>query len=142
MGGIICGTTLCIASNLQQFGISHSTVGKSAFITTLYIVLVPLLGLFLHRKVSVQTWIGIVLAMIGLYMLCMKDEGFTLQTGDIYLLMCALFFSFQIISVDHFSPKVDGLMLSMMQFLVTGILSAIAMSSVRNMLLLPLLHLS
>ena len=105
MGGIICGTTLCIASNLQQFGISHSTVGKSAFITTL----------------------GIVLAMIGLYMLCMKDEGFTLQTGDIYLLMCALFFSFQIISVDHFSPKVDGLMLSMMQFLVTGILSAIAM---------------
>ena len=127
LGGLICGTALCIASNFQQLGISHSTVGKSAFITTLYIVIVPLLGLFLHRKVSFQSWIGVILALAGLYLLCMKDEGFTLQTGDIYLLLCALFFSFQIIAVDHFSPKVDGLKLSMLQFLVTGVLSGICM---------------
>ncbi len=127
LGGLICGTALCIASNFQQLGISHSTVGKSAFITTLYIVIVPILGLFLHRKVSLQTWIGVILALAGLYLLCMKDEGFTLQTGDIYLLLCALFFSFQIIAVDHFSPKVDGLKLSMLQFLVTGVLSGICM---------------
>lgn len=127
LGGLICGTALCIASNLQQLGISHSTVGKSAFITTLYIVIVPILGLFLHRKVSFQTWIGVILALAGLYLLCMKDERFTLQTGDIYLLLCALFFSFQIIAVDHFSPKVDGLRLSMLQFLVTGVLSGICM---------------
>lgn len=127
LGGLICGTALCIASNFQQLGISHSTVGKSAFITTLYIVLVPLLGLFLHKKVPFQTWIGVLLALAGLYLLCMKDEGFTLQTGDIYLLLCALFFSFQIMAVDHFSPQVDGLKLSMLQFLVTGILSGICM---------------
>lgn len=126
-GGLICGIALCVASNLQQLGISHSTVGKSAFLTTLYIVIVPLLGLFFHKKVNRQTWIGVILATIGLYLLCMKEEGFTLQTGDVYLLLCALFFSFQIIAVDYYAVKVDGLMLSMMQFLVTGLLSAIPM---------------
>ena len=126
-GGLICGITLCVASNLQQLGISHSTVGKSAFLTTLYIVIVPLLGLLFHKKVNGQTWMGVILATVGLYLLCMKEEGFTLQTGDIYLLLCALFFSFQIMAVDYYSARVDGLMLSMMQFLVTGLLSAVPM---------------
>lgn len=127
LGGLSCGIFLCIASNLQQLGISHSTVGKSAFITTLYIVFVPILGLFLKRKASIQTWIGVVVALAGLYLLCMKDEGFSLASGDWYLLFCAFFFALQILAVDHFSPKVDGLLLSMLEFLVTGILSLICM---------------
>ena len=127
IGGLVCGTALCIASNFQQLGIEHSTVGKSAFITTLYIVLVPILGLFMKKKVSLQVWIGVVLAMIGLYLLCMKEEVFVLGTGDIYLLLCALFFTFQIMLVDYYVKKADGLLLSIMQFFVTAILSGICM---------------
>lgn len=127
LGGIICGTALCIASNFQQLGIQYSTVGKSAFITTLYIVFVPLLGLFFKKKVSIQVWIGVFLAMAGLYLLCMKDEVFVLGIGDIYLLLSAFFFTIQITAVDYFAPKVDGVALSMMQFLVTAILSGIFM---------------
>jgi len=125
VGGLLCGTALCIASNFQQLGLEHSTVGKSAFITTLYIVLVPILGIFLKKKVSLFVWIGVVLAMIGLYLLCMKDEAFVLGIGDIYLLLSAFFFSIQITAVDYFVAKVDGVALSMMQFLVTAILSGI-----------------
>lgn len=127
LGGIICGTALCLASNFQQMGIEHSTVGKSAFITTLYIVLVPLLGLFLKKKLPVQIWCGVILAMIGLYLLCMKDEAFVLEIGDIYLLLCALFFTIQITAVDYFAPKVNCIALSMMQFFVTAVLSGICM---------------
>lgn len=126
-GGIICGTALCIASNFQQLGIQYSTVGKSAFITTLYIVFVPLLGLFFKKKVSIQVWIGVFLAMAGLYLLCMKDEVFVLGIGDIYLLLCAFFFTIQITAVDYFAPKVDGVALSMMQFFVTAVLSGVFM---------------
>lgn len=127
IGGLICGTALCIASNFQQLGIAYSTVGKSAFITALYIVLVPLMGLFFKKKLSIQIWIGVILAMIGLYLLCMKDEVFVLSTGDIYLLLCAFFFTIQITAVDHFAPKVNCVALSMMQFFVTAILSGIGM---------------
>ncbi|MBR4026514.1 MAG: DMT family transporter, partial [Lachnospiraceae bacterium] len=126
-GGFVCGTALCIASNFQQLGIQYSTVGKSAFITTLYIVFVPIFGLFLKKKVSVQTWIGVILAMIGLYLLCMKDEAFVLGIEDIYLLLSAVFFTFQIMFVDYYVTKTDGVALSMMQFLVTAILSGICM---------------
>ena len=147
LGGIICGTALCLASNFQQLGIEHSTVGKSAFITTLYIVLVPLLGLFLKRKLSAQIWFGVILAMIGLYLLCMKDEAFVLSTGDIYLLLCAFFFSIQIMAIDHFAPKVNAIALSMMQFLTTALLSGIGMiftelPSLENILgaMIPLLY--
>ena len=96
LGGFICGTALCLASNFQQLGIESSTVGKSAFITTLYIVLVPLLGLFFKKKLPIQIWCGVLLAMIGLYLLCMKNEAFVLGLGDIYLLLCAFFFTLQI----------------------------------------------
>ena len=127
LGGIICGTVLCLASNFQQMGIEHSTVGKSAFITTLYIVLVPLLGLFFKKKLSLQVWSGVILAMVGLYLLCMKDEAFVLTTGDIYLLLCAFFFTIQITAVDYYAPKVNCIALSMMQFLTTAVLSGIGM---------------
>lgn len=127
LGGTLCGIALCIASNLQQLGIEHSTVGKSAFITTLYIVLVPVMGLFFRKKVSLQVWISVVLAMIGLFLLCMKTEVFVLGIGDIYLLLCALFFTIQILCVDHYVQKVDGVALSIMQFFVTAVLSGIGM---------------
>ena len=127
LGGIICGTALCLASNFQQLGIESSTVGKSAFITTLYIVLVPLLGLFFKKKLPFQIWCGVILAMIGLYLLCMKNEAFVLEIGDIYLLLCAFFFTIQITAVDYYAPKVNCIALSMMQFLVTAILSGICM---------------
>ena len=127
LGGLICGTALCIASNFQQMGIEQSTVGKSAFITALYIVLVPITGLFFKKKVSLQVWFCVLLAIIGLYLLCMKNEAFVLATGDIYLLLCAFFFTIQITAVDYFAPKVNCVALSMMQFLVTAVLSGIGM---------------
>jgi len=127
LGGLICGTSLCIASNFQQLGLQYSTVGKSAFITTLYIVFVPITGIFFKKRLSIQIWIGVFLAMVGLYLLCMKDEVFVLGTGDIYLLLCAFFFTIQITAVDYFAPKVDGVALSMMQFFVTAVLSGICM---------------
>lgn len=127
IGGLICGATLCIASNFQQLGIEHSTVGKSAFITTLYIILVPLLGLFFKKKVSLSVWISVVLAMAGLFLLCMKNETFVPEIGDIYLILCAFFFSLQIMAVDYYVQKVNGISLSIMQFLVTAILSGIGM---------------
>ena len=127
IGGIICGTALCLASNFQQMGIESSTVGKSAFITTLYIVLVPLLGLFFKKKLPFQIWCGVILAIIGLYLLCMKNEVFVLELGDMYLLLCAFFFTIQITAVDYFAPKVNCIALSMMQFFVTAILSGIGM---------------
>lgn len=127
LGGILCGTALCIASNFQQMGIEHSTVGKSAFITALYIVLVPIMGLFFKKKVSLQVWFCVFLAIVGLYLLCMKNEAFVLTIGDIYLLLCAFFFTIQITAVDYFAPKVNCVALSMMQFFVTAVLSGIGM---------------
>lgn len=129
LGGFLCGMALCLASNFQQMGIEHSTVGKSAFITTLYIVFVPLFGLFAKKKLPLQVWCGVVLAIIGLYLLCMKNEVFVLELGDIYLLLCAFFFTVQITVIDHFAPKVNCIALSMMQFFVTAILSGIGMIS-------------
>lgn len=147
IGGIICGTALCLASNFQQMGIESSTVGKSAFITTLYIVLVPLLGLFFKKKLPFQIWCGVILAMIGLYLLCMKNEVFVLEIGDIYLLLCAFFFTIQITAIDYFAPKVNSIALSMMQFFVTAILSGICMlfnelPTIENIIdgMLPLLY--
>lgn len=126
VGGILCGILLCIASNLQQIGIKYTTVGKAGFITALYIIMVPILGIFAHKKVGVKIWIGVVLAVAGLYLLCMK-EGFALTMGDSYVLACAMFFSFHILVVDYFSPKVDGVKLSCIQFFTCSILSGIGM---------------
>lgn len=123
IGGICCGVMLCIASNFQQFGISHTTVGKAGFITALYIVLVPVLGLFMKKKVGMKIWLGVALSTIGLYLLCMTGERFSLSKGDFLVLICAGFFSLHILIIDHFSPKCDGVRLSCIQFFVCGVLS-------------------
>ena len=127
IGGLVCGLALAIASNFQQLGIEHSTVGKSAFITTLYIVFVPIIGLLFKKKVSIQVWFSVALAMIGLFLLCMKDEAFVLGIGDIYLILCAIFFTIQIMCVDYYVQKVNGVALSIMQFAVTSVFSGICM---------------
>ena len=124
-GGICCGVMLCIASNFQQFGISFTTVGKAGFITAMYILIVPILGLFMKKKVGVKVWLGVVLATIGLYMLCMTSEKLSLSKGDLLVLVCAGFFSLHILIIDYFSPKVDGVRLSCIQFLVCGVISMV-----------------
>ena len=96
LGGICCGVMLCIASNFQQFGISFTTVGKAGFITAMYILIVPILGLFMKKRVGAKVWLGVVLATIGLYMLCMTSESFSLSKGDFLVLICAGFFSLHI----------------------------------------------
>ena len=126
LGGICCGTALAVASNLQQKGIETTTSGKAGFITALYIVLVPIVGLLLKRRVGKKVWAGVVLAVVGLYCLCIT-EGFSIAVGDFYLLGCAVCFTVQIMCIDHFAQKVDGIELSCAQFFVVSIISTIGM---------------
>lgn len=125
-GGICCGILLCLASNFQQFGIKYTTVGKAGFITACYIIIVPIIGIFLKKKCSPFIWIAVLLSLGGLYLLCISPgEGFSIGKGDTLVLICAVLFSFHILTVDHFSPLVDGVKMSCIQFLVCGILSGI-----------------
>ena len=126
-GGIACGVILCIASNLQQFGIMEASVGKSGFFTALYIVMIPVIGIFIGKRPGIKLWFCVALAVVGMYLLCMKDGSFTIERADIMLLLCALAFSFHILVVDYFSPKVDGVKMSRIQFFVCGVLSAVGM---------------
>lgn len=129
-GGIACGAVLCVASNLQQFGIYFQTdAGKAGFITSLYIVFVPVLGLFLGRKARPAVWGCVALGAFGFYLLTMagSTEGFRLQKGDFFLLLCSFAFACHIMAVDHFSPHADGFKLSCAQFLTAGALSAVLM---------------
>lgn len=126
IGGLLCGLILCVASNLQQIGIQYTTVGKAGFITALYIVIVPILGIFLKKKAGLKLWISVLIAMVGLYLLCMKDR-LSLDFGDSLVFLCAVVFSIHILVIDHFSPKVDGVKMSCIQFIVAGILSGVCM---------------
>lgn len=125
-GGIMCGILLFIASNFQQFGIQYTTVGKAGFLTALYIIIVPFLGIFSHRRVGKKVWLGVALALCGLYLLCIKED-FRLEKGDALIIICAFTFSFHIMTIDYFSPKVECVKMSCIQFLVCGVLSAIGM---------------
>lgn len=124
MAGLRCGIPLFLASNLQQFGIGETSAGKSGFLTALYIVLVPLLGSLKGQKIGKRIWLAVLLAVIGLYYLCITD-GYSVAIGDFALLLCALAFAVQILEIDIYSLKVDCFALSAVQFLVTGVLSAI-----------------
>ncbi|MCR5370370.1 MAG: DMT family transporter [Clostridium sp.] len=127
MGSLLCGTSLFLATNAQQYALNAgASASKAGFVTALYIVLVPLVQMVLYRKGAVRTWIAVFIAVIGMYFLCMK-EGFTVETSDLYLAACAALFTGQILFVDHFSEKVDGFTLSCGEFLVTSALSAIFM---------------
>ena len=131
IGGVCCGTALCIANNFQQVGIVTTSAGKAGFITAFYIVFVPILSLFFGKKIRLVIWVSVALALGGLYLLCVT-ESFSINRGDIYIMICALIFSVHILIVDHFSPLVDGVKLSCIQFFVAGILSAVPMLLFEN----------
>lgn len=127
VGGLVCGSILAVASSLQQAGIAAGTdAGKASFITALYVVLVPLCGLFLRKRAPVNTWVSIAIAVVGFYLLCIKGN-FTVAFSDLLVLLCALVFAVQIVTIDHFSPRCDGMRMSCVQFFassaVAGILS-------------------
>lgn len=125
-GGLTCGFFLFLASNFQQFGIKYTTVGKAGFITALYIVIVPVIGIFLKKKSSPYIWAAVILSLCGLYLLCISPgESFSIKKGDMLVIICAFLFSFQILAVDHYAPLVSGIRLAALEFLVCGILSGI-----------------
>lgn len=123
-GGLCCGVLLAAASSLQQIGIKYTTAGKAGFITTLYILIVPVFGLFLGKKAGARTWLGVALAVAGMYFLCIT-EGFSISKGDFYVLLCAVLFSGHILLIDYFSPRTDGVCLSCIQFFVCALLCAV-----------------
>lgn len=126
-GGICCGLVLFVATMLQQVGILHTNEpGKAGFITALYLILVPIAGIFFRKKIGIKVWIAVVLAVCGMYLLCIT-EGFRIATGDLYLLGCAVVFTVHILVIDHFSPKTDGVAMSCIQFLVCGVIAMTGM---------------
>ena len=126
LGGMICGTFLCIAGNLQQIGIQYTSVGKTGFLTAVYIILVPILGIFLKKKAGIRVWLGVAIALAGLYLLCVTEK-FTIVPADFMLLDCALVFAMQILAVAFFIDRVDGVKLSCIQFFTCAVLSTIGM---------------
>ncbi len=126
IGGVLCGCLLCVASNLQQIGIMYTTVGKAGFITALYVVIVPVMGIFLKRKAGYHIWISVVLAIWGLKSLCMPGE-LRLDKGDLLIFVCAFTFAAHIMVIDYFSPRANGVVISCIQFFTCGIISGVGM---------------
>ena len=126
LGGLCCGTALTVASFLQQKGLETTTAGKSGFITAMYIIIVPVLGILLKRRPPRAVWISVALAVAGLYCLCIT-ESFSVNQGDFYTLLCAFCFSAHILIIDHFTQRVDGVQLSCVQFFVAAVLSSLGM---------------
>lgn len=123
-GGLILGVVLFIASALQQVGIVKSTAGSAGFITSLYIVIVPFLGIFLKHKISKEVWIGAILTVIGLYFLSINKQ-LQMAPGDGLVFLSAFFWAVHIIIIGHYAPKTNVLLLSIIQFSVSAILNLI-----------------
>ena len=127
IAGLICGTLLFAASAAQQIGITiNPSTAKAGFLTAMYVVLVPVFGLFLGRRGNVQLWLSMVISVGGLYLLCMKNGFGGIESSDWILLSCAVLFSFQIMAVNHYGPQVDGVRLSLRQFFVVAVESSVA----------------
>lgn len=125
IGGACCGIVLSLASVLQQSGMNNGTdAGKSAFITALYVVLVPVFGLILKRRAPINAWISVAIAVVGFYLLCITD-GFSLEFSDALVLLCAVVFAVHILVIDRFSPKCDGVRMSCIQFAVVTVVTLI-----------------
>lgn len=127
LGGVCCGAVLFTAGSLQQIGIMHTTVGKAGFLTAMYIVLVPVFGIFRHRDTDKKVWAAVFLAAAGLYLLCMKGGDLSFRRGDLLLLGCAVAFAVHILVIDYFSQRADGVKMSCIQFLTCAALSGIGM---------------
>lgn len=130
LGGVLCGASVCLASLMQQYGImfseKDSSVSKSGFLTTLYILMVPLIGLVFRKKVKPILWLCIVIATAGMYFLCVTKVG-GIGIGDIFLILCAFLFAVQIMIVDHFVKTLDGVRLSLVQFGAAALISTVGM---------------
>lgn len=121
-GSLICGLVLFVAATLQQYGLFYTTAAKAGFITGLYLILVPIIGILLKHTTGLTTWLGALLAVVGLYLLSVNDN-FTMSLGDTLIFIGALFWAFHILVIDHFSGRIDPIQLSAVQFLVCGLLS-------------------
>ncbi len=126
IGGALCGFVIFVASNLQQYGVKYTTVGKTGFLTALYIIFVPLIGIFMKKRAGLKLWVSVAIAVVGLYILCMT-EGFYLSRGDTLVFLCAIVYAVHILVIDRFVSKVDGVMMSCIQFFIAGILSFLCM---------------
>lgn len=125
-GGVICGIFLCIATTLQTAGMVYTSPGKSGFLTALYMVIVPIVGLFMGKRIRPVIGLSVLLALGGLYLMCI-GETFTVNKGDVLTIICAVVFAGHILVIDYYSPKVDGVKLSCMQFFVCGMINAVWM---------------
>lgn len=145
--GVICGICLGAASSMQQIGLVYTTAGKAGFITALYVVLVPVLGLCFGKKPSFLLWISVLIAVVGMYFLCISG-GVDINTGDIFVFICAILYTFHITAIDKLAPGLNGVELSCIQFFTSGVVSllivpftseVITMSAVKGCLI-PLLY--
>ena len=127
-GGLCCGLALFADSSMQQIGIQYTTAGKAGFVTAFYIVLVPVLGMFLGKKTGWKVWLAVAMALAGLYFLCIT-ESFSVGRGDIYVFIGSLLFAVHILIIDYFAPRTDGVKMSCIQFFVAGILSMFPMAA-------------
>ena len=134
MAGLICGLVLSTAANLQQVGMFYQAdAGKAGFITALYIIFVPLLGLIAGRKIGLVIWGCVFLGLFGFYLLTMAGKGsLTLEPGDFFILFCAVIFAGHIMIMERYSPGLDGVRLASVQFLVAGLSSLLVMALVEN----------
>ncbi len=140
IAGSATGVALFVATALQQYAMAFTTAAKAGFITTLYVVLVPVFGIFLGRKIRPFIWFCVFLAIFGLYLLSIKPGTFSIGRGDFFVLLCAIAFTFHIMLIDHFAPKVDGMMLSCFQFIVVSLFGFIAMLLFETLTLTALLE--
>ena len=129
--GFVCGAALFLAAGLQQIGLVYTTAGKAGFITAMYIVMVPILGVFLGKRPTPACWFSVVLAVAGLYLLSYVGNS-KITVGDICLMISALFFAIQITLIDRLAGNLDGIRLNSIQALVCGLLSAIAMAAIEE----------
>lgn len=127
IGGICCGIALFIASSFQQAGIAQTTAGKAGFVTALYIVIVPMIGIFLHKKMPLRMWLFIAIALAGFWLLCIKQD-IGISSGDLLVFFGAIFFAVHITVIDYFNQKkTDGVLMSCIQFFTAGLLMLICM---------------
>lgn len=122
-GGLVCGLLLCAASTVQTSALAYTSPGKGGFLTALYMIIVPIISVFAGKKISVLNIISVILATIGLYLICLTNGFGNMNRGDILLIICSVLFSFHIMAIDYFSPKTDGVKLSCIQFAVCGIIN-------------------
>ncbi len=126
IGSASCGLFLIMGESFQQYGLVTTDAGKTGFITSMYIIFVPLISITVGKKINRFIWIGVILAVIGMYLLCIKQD-FTIERGDLLILCCAVAFAFHIMVIDHFVKTIDGVMLACGQFFMASFMGLILM---------------